>query len=70
MFRDDEIHRLTEFQRKPERFVERLRRTQRPELLTVNGKPEVLIQHVEAYQRLLDSLDRAEAIVGVRRGLE
>lgn len=70
MYRTDEIHTLTEFQRNTKGYIDRLKKTHRPELLTVHGKPEVVIQDAEAYQRLLDILDRAEAIVGVQRGLE
>lgn len=70
MYRTDEIHTLTEFQRNTKEYIDRLKQTRRPELLTVHGKPEVVIQDAEAYQRLLDVLDRAEAIVGVQRGLE
>lgn len=70
MYRTDEIHTLTEFQRNTKDHIDRLKQTRRPKLLTVHGKPEVVIQDAEAYQRLLDVLDRAEAIVGVQRGLE
>lgn len=70
MYRTDEIHTLTEFQRNTKEHIDRLKKTRRPELLTVHGKPEIIIQDAEAYQRLLDVLDRAEAIVGVQRGLE
>ena len=70
MYKADEIHTLTEFQRNTEDFIDRLKRTHRPELLTVDGKPEVVIQNAEAYRRLLDVLDRAEAIMGLQRGLE
>jgi len=38
-------------------------------VLTVNGKAELVVRDAEAYQDLLDRLDRAEAIVGINRGL-
>lgn len=64
-----EIRSLTEFKRHTAEFVERLRRTGRPQVLTVNGRAEVVVQDAASYQRLLDLLDRAEAIAGIRRGL-
>jgi PHD/YefM family antitoxin component YafN of YafNO toxin-antitoxin module len=39
-------------------------------VLTINGKPELVVQNAEAYQSLLDQLDHIEAIAGIRRGLE
>ncbi len=37
-------------------------------MLTVNGKAEVVVQDAEAYQSLLDRLERAEAIAAIRQG--
>ena len=53
----------------PVSTIHRLRQSGRPAVLTVNGKAEVVVQDAEAYQALLDRLDRAEAIVGINRGL-
>ena len=61
---------LAEFERDPEATIQRLKNTGQPEVLTVDGKPAVVVQDVKSYQRLLDALDRAEAIEGIRRGLE
>ena len=65
-----EIHSLTEFQRNTKAHVERLKATGQPQVLTVNGRAELVIQDAAAYQRLLDALERAEAMEGVKRGLE
>jgi prevent-host-death family protein len=70
MIRLDEIRSLTDFKRNTAEAVEHLRKTGRPQVLTVNGKAAVVVQDAEAYQQLLDQLDRAEAIEGIRRGLE
>lgn len=64
------IFSLTEFQRNARDHIERLKATGEPEVLTVNGKAEVVVQDAASYQKLLDALDRAEAIEGIRRGLE
>jgi hypothetical protein len=69
MIRTSEIHSLTDFQRSARDHIRRLRLTGLPEVLTVNGKAEVVVQDAAAYQELLDRLDRAEAIVGINRGL-
>jgi PHD/YefM family antitoxin component YafN of YafNO toxin-antitoxin module len=69
MIRTSEIHSLTDFQRNAREHIHRLRQSGRPAVLTVNGKAEVVVQDAEAYQELLDRLDRAEAIVGINRGL-
>ena len=66
----NEIHSLTDFQRRTREHLERLKATGKPAVLTVNGKAEVVVQDAAAYQGLLDLVDRAEAIIGIQRGLE
>ena len=65
-----EIASLTEFKRHSAEVVRRLKDTGQPQILTVNGRAEIVVQDVASYQRLLDQIDRAEAIEGIRRGLE
>jgi len=65
----DDIHSLTDFQRNAKEHLKRLRRSGRPTVLTVNGKAECVVQDAKSYQKLLDLVDRAEAIEGIRRGL-
>ncbi|HLL48216.1 MAG TPA: type II toxin-antitoxin system Phd/YefM family antitoxin [Longimicrobiaceae bacterium] len=65
-----DIYSLTDFQRKTREHIERLKETGRPEVLTVNGRAEVVVQDAASYERLLDLVDRAEAIVGIRLGLD
>ena len=69
MFKTSDVYSLTDFQRSAREHIQRLRDTRRPEVLTVNGKAEVVVQDADAYQDLLDRLDRAESIVGINRGL-
>jgi prevent-host-death family protein len=57
MIRPDDIESLTEFSRNMRASIERLKRTGRPELLTVNGKAEVVIQSAASYQRLIETLE-------------
>jgi len=60
MIRPDDIGSLTDFARNTKAHLKRLRRTGRPELLTVNGKAEVVVQSASAYQRLIESLEELE----------
>ena len=65
-----EIHPLTDFQRNTKAHLKRLKKTGKPQVLTVNGHAEVVVQDAQAYQRLLEAVDRAEALEGIRLGLE
>jgi prevent-host-death family protein len=65
----DDIYSLTDFQRHTKDHIERLKQTGRPEVLTVNGKAEVVVQDAASYQKLLELLDRLEAIEGIKQGL-
>jgi prevent-host-death family protein len=65
-----EIASLTDFKRNSSDAIKRLKETGQPQVLTVNGRAEVVVQDVASYQRLLELADRAEAIEGIRRGLE
>lgn len=65
-----DIHSLSEFQRNARAHVEHLKQTGRPEVLTVHGQAELVVQHAEAYQKLLDLAANAAAIVGIQRGLQ
>jgi PHD/YefM family antitoxin component YafN of YafNO toxin-antitoxin module len=60
---------LADLQHGAPELMERLKETRRPEVVTVEGGAEVVVQDAGAYQDLLDKLDRAEAIVGIQRGL-
>jgi prevent-host-death family protein len=66
----EDIHSLTDFQRNTKEHIQRLKETGRPEVLTVNGKAEIVVQDAASYQRLLELIDRAEAIEGIQKGLE
>lgn len=65
-----DIHSLSDFQRNARAYMERLKETGRPLVLTVHGQAELVVQHADAYQRLLDLAANAAAIVGIQRGLQ
>jgi prevent-host-death family protein len=69
MIHPSDIHTLTEFKRKSTELIERLE-SGRPQVLTVEGRPKAIIMAVKAFERMAELADRAEAIEGIRRGLE
>jgi hypothetical protein len=60
------VHSLTEFLRNHKEHIRRLKAVESPEVLTVNGRAEVVIQGVNGYQALLDRLEYAERLAGLR----
>jgi prevent-host-death family protein len=60
MIRLEDIGSLTDFSRNTKAHLKRLKRTGRPELLTVNGKAQVIVQDASAYERLVESLAQLE----------
>ena len=66
----EDIRPLTEFKRDTARFVARLKDTGRPSVLTVNGRPELVVMDAQAWQDVQDLLEYAGAVAGIRKGLE
>jgi len=65
-----DIRPLTEFKRETSRFVARLKETGRPSVLTVNGKPSVVVMDAAAWQDMQDQIDYAHTVAGIRKGLD
>lgn len=65
-----DIQSLTTFRRRSGDFMKQLKRSRRPVVLTVKGKPAAVVLDAEAYQRLLDIAAHADAREGIRQGLE
>lgn len=66
---EKDIDSLTRFKRNTAAFMQRLKKSGHPLVLTVNGKAELVVQDAASYQRLLELEDRLDAIEGIRRGL-
>ena len=64
------IDSLTNFKRNTPAFLDQLRESGKPIVLTINGKAKVVVQDASSYQQLLEMLDRLEALEGIRRGLD
>ncbi|HEY3332966.1 MAG TPA: type II toxin-antitoxin system Phd/YefM family antitoxin [Capsulimonadaceae bacterium] len=65
-----DVHSLTDFKRNTAEYMQQLKETKSPVVLTVNGKAELVVQDAEGYQDLLDKAEQLETIEGIRLGLE
>jgi hypothetical protein len=59
-----DIRSLTDFQRNTKSHLRRLKSTGRPEVLTINGKAELIVQDAAAFENMLDTIH------GIQRGLD
>ena len=65
----EDIRSLSDFKRHTNELLARIRVSGHPMVLTVNGKAKLVVQDAASYQKILDTLDRAQAIAGIRKGL-
>ncbi|TBR59421.1 prevent-host-death family protein [Westiellopsis prolifica IICB1] len=56
----ENIHSLTDFKRNVKQFLERIKATKSPLILTVNGKAEIVVQDASAFQEMTDRLQHVE----------
>jgi len=66
----EDIDSLSNFKRHTAEFMEKLKETGRPVVLTVNGKAEIVLQDAQSYQEVLDSLEFAKAVRSLRASLK
>ncbi len=64
-----DMNSLSSFKRKTTEFLNHLKKTGQPVVLTINGKAEIVVQDASSYQRLLDSTER-ESLEFLRKSLE
>jgi PHD/YefM family antitoxin component YafN of YafNO toxin-antitoxin module len=69
MLHTREIHSLTDFLRNHKAHITRMKKTHAPEVLTVNGKAEVVVQDAASYQVMLDRLHHLETIAAIQEGM-
>jgi hypothetical protein len=65
-----ETHSLTDFNRNTREHVDRLKASGKPEVLTVNGKAEIVVQDAASYQELLVKAEFADAVKAIRAGMK
>jgi prevent-host-death family protein len=49
--------------------MNQMKKTHRPVVLTVNGKPQIVVQDAKSYQEILDRLERFETVEAIRLGI-
>ena len=59
---------LADFNRNSLRIIEKIKETGRPQTLTVNGSPSVVVVDAAAWEEKQNQLERAETLAGIRRG--
>ena len=64
-----EIHSLTDFLHDHKAHIKRMKETRTPEVLTVNGRAEVVMLDVVSFQALMEKLEEAETLAAIREGL-
>ena len=64
-----DINSLSSFKRNTSEFIEQMKKTGEPIVLTINGKAELIVQDAESYQRMLEMVEQFETIAGIKRGL-
>lgn len=58
----EDIQSLTDFKRNTAEFVQQLKQTGRPVVLTVNGKAEIVVQDAASYQEMLEAAEDAKTM--------
>lgn len=66
---DSWIGNIKRFQTETERVVQKLKRSGKPLVLTVDGQAELVVQDAAAYEKLVESLTRASTLAGIQQGL-
>jgi hypothetical protein len=64
------VRPLTDFLRNHRTRVAELKESGEPEILTVNGKAELIIQDAESYQAMVDRLREMETVAAIQEGIE
>ena len=64
-----DIQSLSNFKRNTSDVIEQMKQTGQPVVLTVNGKAEIVVQDARSYQKLLETIEKLEAVAGIKQGL-
>lgn len=60
MIKLENIYPLTDFKRNAKTFVDRIKATKSPVVLTINGKAEVVLQDAVAFQEMTERFQQVE----------
>ena len=62
-----DIHSLTDFKKNTSQFINQLKETGEPVVLTINGRAELVVQDAASYQKLIELAEQAEELDITRR---
>ncbi len=65
-----DIRSLTDFKKNTSEFINQMKETGEPVVLTINGKAELVVQDAAAYQQLRQVAEEARALDGIRQGID
>ena len=65
-----DIQSLTDFKKSTPEFIQQLKETGEPIVLTINGKAEVVVQDAASYQKLRELVEAARIFEGIQEGIE
>jgi PHD/YefM family antitoxin component YafN of YafNO toxin-antitoxin module len=65
-----DIQSLTDFKRNTAAYLKRMKKSRTPLVLTINGQAALVVQDAEAYQEMLDKLERSETVAAIRQAAE
>jgi PHD/YefM family antitoxin component YafN of YafNO toxin-antitoxin module len=66
----EEIDSLSNFKRNTSEFIEQLKESGKPIVLTINGKAELVVQDAGSYQKLLEIAEKLETIEALKPAIE
>lgn len=64
------INPVTDFVRNYKAYLERIKASGRPEVLTVNGKPEFVVMDAATFEQMEAAFEEAQFIAAVQEGIE
>lgn len=59
-----QVYSLTDFLRNHKELVAKVTESHKPIVLTVKGKPAIVLQDAESYQQLLDKIEHTDEEAG------
>jgi prevent-host-death family protein len=67
---DEDVKPVSEFRQNAARFVQQVRETHRPLVLTQHGKSAAVLLDVGEYERMLDAIDLMRDVARAEREIE
>jgi prevent-host-death family protein len=64
-----DIHSLTEFKKNTSEFINQLKQTGDPVVLTINGRAELVVQDATSYQKLIELAGQTAELKTTRKAV-